>query len=1151
MKSRNPDSHRSTGFGHLIRNVLAQWRRFFLAPPVFGAGVLVLAGCGKQDATVAESPHISAMNRGVSLMGQYQYDAAGIAFQEALKAQPQSKEAQLNLAIALFNRNRKEDVEESARLLDQVLRNHPKDSRALYFKAIMLQHVGRAQDAIPLLQQVLEQHPRDGVVWYLLGLCKQRTGQPSENELLKAVEFRPYLYGAYYQLYQSALRAGKEREAAEFRGKFEALRQSPLGEVIELPQYNQMGDLALVASPPGRPVVPIASSRYSAGALKVLHRSVAGTAVPPSPQAGTPQGCAAGDLDGDGRPDLVLPLGAPRPALVLMQKAPGEFADRTQGSGLESITSARNVAIGDFDNDRAADLLIAGEGDTVLLKGKGDGTFSAVPLPGVTGTANATSTLFTDADHDGDLDLLICSSSPVLLRNNGDGTFTNAVALPSSSPAGAETEVAVLAVPGDVDRDRDHDLLLSRKGQPARLLMNELLGSFAERGLDTAIRGERGVVLQDLNGDGVLDLAALGGNPARLSLWLGDGLGGFRVSEAFAGVATSAASWGDLHTLRAADLDLDGDLDLLCSGEQVHALLNDGRATFVLQHPLTRTEEGFALHYFECADLSGDFIPDILTVEGGASGWRVCLREGGLTPPPKALAIQPTGVRNEDKRTRSPATGFGVTLTLRTGMTEQHRFYTGLSGGPSQSWLPVVFGLGGAPKADYLMLNWPDGVAQSELGLAAGELHPIPELQRKISSCPVLFAWNGERFVFVTDFAGVGGLGYFSAPGVPAPPQELEHVKIEPGQLRPRDGNYELRITEPMEEAAYVDRLELVAVDHPCEWSVYPDERLAISGPPPTHQLLVVQERKFAVSARDPGGNECSPALRNADRLYAYKPDLDRRYSGFCKPHALELDFGDGLSGLSGADRVFLFLNGYIEYPYSQTVYAASQSRIGWEPIRIECQAADGSWQTIVADAGAPGGMGRMMTVDLTGLIPAGARSLRLTTNLEIYYDQVFLSQVLSANRVMVRTAPLNSAELRRVGFAREYSPDGRLPLVFDYHLSDATAPFHVLKGHYTRYGAVEELLASADDRFAIMGPGDEIALRFSAVFPALPEGWARSFILVSHAYCKDMDLYTATPRTLDPLPFKSMSRYPYPASERPPSAQADYVRAFNTRVVE
>jgi hypothetical protein len=207
-----------------------------------------------------------------------------------------------------------------------------------------------------------------------------------------------------------------------------------------------------------------------------------------------------------------------------------------------------------------------------------------------------------------------------------------------------------------------------------------------------------------------------------------------------------------------------------------------------------------------------------------------------------------------------------------------------------------------------------------------------------------------------------------------------------------------------------------------------------------------------------------------------------------------------------------------------------------------------------VTDAGVPGGMARMMTVDLTGRLPVGPRQLRLTTNLEVYYDQVFLAPDAGAGTVVVRAVPLYGAELRYVGFAREYSPDGRLPLIFDYELTDATAPFHVLAGDYTRYGAVEPLLADFDDRYVIMGPGDEIALRFDAApLPEPAPGWERSFVLVSHAYCKDMDLYTATPQTLAPLPFRTMSRYPYPAGERYPETEAhrSYRQTYNTRRVE
>jgi len=651
-----------------------------------------------------------------------------------------------------------------------------------------------------------------------------------------------------------------------------------------------------------------------------------------------------------------------------------------------------------------------------------------------------------------------------------------------------------------------------------------------------------------------------------LRLFPGDGHGHFQPGEPFDEVAKAAASWGPLRGMRVADIDLDGDLDIAVFSNDVHLLLNDGLGRFVLQ-PLTRSaNKSSELAGAELLDVTGDYVPDLLCLERGATN-RLSLSVGELSPPPAAFTIRPSGVRSRDGRTRSPASGCGVKMTARVGLWEQVFTYTGLSGGANQSELPMVFGLNGAGKADYVNLLWPDGVNQVEIGLAAGQAHTIPETQRKISSCPVLFAWNGERFEFVTDFAGVGGLGYFSAPGVSAPPQVLEYVKIEPKQLCPKDGFYELRVTEPMEETAYVDRLELLAIDHPTNQPVFPDERLAINGPPPTHELLAVDEPIFPVKALTPTGQDCTDNLLQVDRVYAYEPPLDRRYIGFCQPHTLELDFGDRLSNLTprnkadqqvgptnSVDKVFLFINGFIEYPYSQTTYAASQSRIGWEPIRIERLDHDGLWQTIVPDGGAPGGMARMMTIDLSGKVDGSTRKLRLTTNLEIYYDQIFIGRDAGLSQVKIQSVPLADAELRKAGFAREYSPDDRFPLIYDYDDPEATAPFHVLRGAYTRYGQVKELLAAFDDKYVLVGPGDEIALRFDAsTLQSISAGQTRSFMLVSHAWCKDMDLYTATPQTVEPLPFRNMSQYPYPRSEHYPADEEHqaFLKTYNTRIIQ
>jgi Tfp pilus assembly protein PilF len=1121
---------------------------------------LLLAGCGvKHTEPGTSAAVVAAMSRGVALMGQYNYDGAVKAFDEALRAEPSLAEAKVNLAIARFNRGQKEqqDVEQSQALLEAVLQHDPANARAWYFKGIILQHIGQAQPAIDCLLKAVQLRPNDGVAWYVLGLCKQRAGQDCQRELLRAVELRPYLASAYYRLWQTLQAAGKSEQAAPYLAKFKQLRESPLAETIELPQYNQMGDMALALPIGARQTPPITKSTLAPQKPTVLFTGGTTKAVPSSGSREPLDGIAAGDFDGDGRPDLlVVTAGADghRRLVLLRGVADGTYRDATVGSGLENVQEAAACAVGDYDNDGVLDLFVSTASGGRLFRGKGDGTFedtTAAAHLSIAGSVH--SAAFVDADHDGDLDLIVCASSPAglqLWNNNADGVFTLLTGA-SGLPAGDGSAVAVL--PGDVDADRDMDLVVLRRGAPATILINDLLGKYREFDPGVAIRGDLGGVLQDFNGDGVLDLAVLGGNPARLHLYLGEGNGKFHEDPSLAQAAAGIPAAEELRGLRAVDLDLDGDLDLVAIGRDAHVFLNDGAGRFVLQSGVWPAPAGAEVAAAELFDLNGDLVPDLLRVEHSVAD-QLVLVPGSLTPPSTALAVAPTGMRGRDKRTRSPASGFGASLLVRAGLHEQRLLHTGLSGGPNQSALPVVFGLGGARQADYLQIFWSDAVSQVETAVAAGQTHKVSELQRKISSCPVLFTWNGTRFEFITDFAGIGGLGYFVAPGEYAQPQILEHVRIAPGQLQPRNGAYELRFSEPMEESAYVDRVELLAIDHPAGTQVFPDERLAVTGPAPTHQLLVVDQPVFARQALDPDGRDCTEQLARIDRVYAYEPERDRRFFGFCQPHTLELDFADRLSGFAPAERVFLFISGSLEYPYSQTAYAASQAAIGWQPIRIERQENDGTWRTIVPDAGAFGGMGRTMTVDVTGLVTGPTCRLRLTTNLEISYDQVFVARDAGAARAIVNRLPVMDADLRYFGFAREYSPDGRLPLIYDYDLVDATAPFDILRGAYTRYGDVKELLTGFDDDYVIMGPGDEIAVKFDATRLAAPAAsMERTFILVSHAYCKDMDLYTGTPETLEPLPFRAMSRYPYPSTEHyPDNAEHQRLRAkYNTRKVE
>jgi hypothetical protein len=109
------------------------------------------------------------------------------------------------------------------------------------------------------------------------------------------------------------------------------------------------------------------------------------------------------------------------------------------------------------------------------------------------------------------------------------------------------------------------------------------------------------------------------------------------------------------------------------------------------------------------------------------------------------------------------------------------------------------------------------------------------------------------------------------------------------------------------------------------------------------------------------------------------------------------------------------------------------------------------------------------------------------------------------------------------------------------------------MPGRYTREGDVKPLLADVDDRFVVTASGDEIAVSFPADrLPALPEGWTRTFLLYADGFSKEMNLHSASPDLLEPLPFHGMSAYPYgPAEKYPDTPEHQRYRAtYNTRVI-
>jgi hypothetical protein len=373
------------------------------------------------------------------------------------------------------------------------------------------------------------------------------------------------------------------------------------------------------------------------------------------------------------------------------------------------------------------------------------------------------------------------------------------------------------------------------------------------------------------------------------------------------------------------------------------------------------------------------------------------------------------------------------------------------------------------------------------------------------------------------------------APGVYSDPDRDEAVAIEPEQLKPVDGVFHLSVTEPMDELAYLDALRLDVVDRPPGITATPDERFAPGGNRPSGELLAWKETIEPVSATDLAGRDVTEVLRQRDRRTVDGFRKLSHWVGYAEEHGIVLDFGDRLAKLGPRDRVVLCLAGWVEYPYSQTNYAAATAGVRLKPPVLERQRDDASWEVLESDPGYPAGMPRMTTLDLTGKLAGKRCVLRLRTNMECYWDQAFLALPLPDAGLCVTKLNVSRAVLRDRGYTREVSPDGKLPLEYDYAHIDP-APLARLEGKLTRYGDVADLLRSDDDRFCLIGPGDEARLEFSAEsMPSLPRGWTRSYVLRAVGYCKDADPFTASSDHIGPLPWKGMGKYPFGASgERP-----------------
>ena len=1107
--------------------------------PVSALALLTpLAAVRQAPTSVSATPDAIRLNNlGVASMNQQKFEEALPRFEQAQAADPSLAAAKVNQAIALLALQRFDAAEKT---LEAVLKEDETNARAWYTLGLLHKSLGDAEASLAAFRRVAELRPRDAHSHYFAGLLASQLQQyePAVASFTRALEVDPFLVSAEFGLARAYQRLGRPDDSKQHMERFTRLTQEKIASAMSL-AYGDQGPLSLATpvQPAGRPAVAPLRATFAVTDLG------ASLAVGPSTSDEVPEtptgGACVLDVNNDGAPDYLALDPASGAALFLNRN--GRFARASaEFPGTEGATAC---AVGDVNNDERADVVVSTPAGVRLFQAAAEGAFSDVSAAaglGSTASARPAGLALIDYDHDADLDLIVASTAAgaaggnglTVWRNNGDGTFADVTRERGFADSGPRVGV----VGSDLNNDRAIDLVTTGSAGPA-VFVNPREGAFRRLTLDgnDAARPTRGVVVFDFDKDGWMDLAFTHEDAPAVSVYRN--LEGARFEALRLPPSTLTEAWG----LAWLDLDNDGWLDLAAAGAgpaggSVAVWRNTG-GTFAPASSATSGTHLESPRALLTADYDTDGDADLIVTQAG--GAPVVVRNDGGSDN-SSIRLSLAGLN--DNRS-----GHGTKVEVQGGTVWQ-KFETVSSSGYLGSSSPVLIaGLGDATHADVVRLLWPTGVVQDEVELAAGRRHEVTQIDRRGSSCPVLFSWNGTRYAFIADAIGPAVVGHWVGPDTRNIPDVDELVKVEGRHVQVKDGRLSFRFAEPMEEVIYLDQVKLFAIDHPEGTDVYPNEYFAALPPHPADRTIASREARLPLGAWDTHGADALPALRARDRAFVDTFEHGG-FKGFAKLHSLELDLGP----LEPGAPVRLLMHGFTDYFTATSVFAAHQAKLTAIVPYVEAQRPDGTWEKVIDDIGFPAGLLRTMTADLSGKLPAGTERIRIWTNLKVYWDQILIDTTPGGAVPVRRTEiPLAEASLAYRGFPREITGTPVTDLQYRHDEVSPYGPYARHTGFYTKYGPVTPLLTAAEDRFVIFGAGDEVALEFDAgALPALPGGWTRDYFVYLNGFVKDMDFYAAHAQTVAPLPFKDMPGYPYGPPASYPERHHEYLLEWNTREV-
>jgi hypothetical protein len=1029
-------------------------------------------------------------NLGLLLLRQQQFDEAATRLTKASELAPRSAPIE---RLRALTESRKGNLAESIRHWRRAIELDAADLKAPFALAQELERAGGADnegEALRLLDALAGRSGNLAVQLELARLAAKRGDGATLSKTLGTLGPQVSSWPADGQARMNAVRQAAQGSPSAATTPVVFLKNV----LIREPVYRAA--LAAVSTPRsevGEPLVQFVSldnpAPQPAPADEQLTFSVEAT-----PAVAAPGASWAGVFwpTGDGRPTV---LAAGSSGLRLASGLDVTIADRSfVAAGPESIAAA------DLNYDFRTDLVTAsGTGLQMFMqtdKGTFAGAIAETKLPADVINAPMHAVWPADIDTDGDLDLVVAlrDGAPRVLRNNGDQTFA------VQSPFGSVARVRGFAW-ADLDGEGVPAAVLLDDQGALHIFLNLRGSQFSARQTPSQLPRATAIVAAEVTGDALLDIVAVAvdGTVSRLSY--------HTARAAFEAVPLAridppSGSTPGTTRLFIADLDNNGAVDLVASTPAAsRILLGADRGTF-------RTANVGSLPggLTSAADLDGDGRLELIArADNGALVVRVKGQKSYHWQAIRPRAASATG----DQRINS--FGIGGEIELRTGLHAQKRIITA----------PVVhFGLGEASRAEVARITWPNGFLQSEFDLAADVA--VGASQRLKGSCPWLFAWNGTSMGFVTDFIWRSPLGLRINAQATADVQMTEDwVRIRSDQLAARDGVYDLRITAELWETHFFDLVSLLVVDHPKDTEVFVDERFAV--PPPRLGVVATSPVQPFKSVRDDGGRDVlGEVLVRDDRHLDFAGR--GRYQGVTRDHFVELELPETAPD---SGPLWLIAQGWI-HPTDSSINVALGQGTHAPPTGLSLHVANrtGGFTVARTGLGFPAGKDKTILIDLTGVFEKSApRRLRLSTNLEIFWDRLGWAVGRPDVTLQPRRLPLAAADLRFRGYSVTEQKHASTPERPRYEIAGTAARWLDLEGFHTRFGDVRELLRGVDDRYVIMNAGDEMRVTFPEA-PPPPPGVVRDFVLVGDGWEKDGDFNTVASRTVVPLPTHRSPRY-------------------------